>query len=75
MIFWSIMHSWYLGEINVSTKNLLENAIVERLVDKQVFPSLELIGWYSVAPVATSKHIALHEQVYPCVLHRIRASN
>jgi len=29
---------------------------------KQVFPSLEFIGWYTVAPVPTSKHIALHEQ-------------
>ncbi|KAF8528077.1 COP9 signalosome subunit 6 [Hysterangium stoloniferum] len=29
---------------------------------KQVFPSLELIGWYSVAPEPTSLHIALHEQ-------------
>jgi COP9 signalosome complex subunit 6 len=31
--------------------------------DKQVFPSLEFIGWYSVAPHPTSRHIALHEQV------------
>lgn len=29
---------------------------------KQVFPSLEFIGWYSVAPVPTSLHIALHTQ-------------
>ncbi|KZW02108.1 COP9 signalosome subunit 6 [Exidia glandulosa HHB12029] len=29
---------------------------------KQVFPSLEFIGWYSVAPVPTSLHIALHNQ-------------
>ncbi|PFH49188.1 hypothetical protein AMATHDRAFT_63559 [Amanita thiersii Skay4041] len=29
---------------------------------KQVFPSLEFIGWYSVAPYPTAKHIALHEQ-------------
>jgi COP9 signalosome complex subunit 6 len=33
--------------------------------DKQVFPSLEFIGWYSVAPHPTSRHIALHEQVRP----------
>lgn len=32
-------------------------------VDKQVFPSLEFIGWYSVASVPTARHIALHEQV------------
>ncbi|KAF8078301.1 maintenance of mitochondrial structure and function-domain-containing protein [Lyophyllum atratum] len=29
---------------------------------KQVFPSLEFIGWYTVAPNPTSRHIALHEQ-------------
>jgi COP9 signalosome complex subunit 6 len=31
--------------------------------DKQVFPSLEFIGWYTVASYPTSRHIALHEQV------------
>ncbi|GJJ09599.1 hypothetical protein Clacol_003822 [Clathrus columnatus] len=30
---------------------------------KQVFPSLELIGWYTVAPEPTILHIALHEQL------------
>jgi len=29
---------------------------------KQVFPSLEFIGWYTVAPHPTAQHIALHEQ-------------
>ncbi|KAF8649907.1 hypothetical protein AX16_005666 [Volvariella volvacea WC 439] len=29
---------------------------------KQVFPSLEFIGWYTVAPYPTGRHIALHEQ-------------
>ncbi|EJD04393.1 uncharacterized protein FOMMEDRAFT_107067 [Fomitiporia mediterranea MF3/22] len=29
---------------------------------KQVFPSLELIGWYTVAQEAAAQHIALHEQ-------------
>ncbi|KIM48341.1 hypothetical protein M413DRAFT_440067 [Hebeloma cylindrosporum] len=29
---------------------------------KQVFPSLEFIGWYTVAPRPTSRHITLHEQ-------------
>ncbi|KAF7306618.1 COP9 signalosome complex subunit 6 [Mycena indigotica] len=29
---------------------------------KQVFPSLEFIGWYTVAQRPTSRHIALHEQ-------------
>ncbi|ETW87572.1 hypothetical protein HETIRDRAFT_413887 [Heterobasidion irregulare TC 32-1] len=32
---------------------------------KQVFPSLEFIGWYTVAPVPTARHIALHEQFTP----------
>lgn len=31
--------------------------------DKQVFPSLELIGWYTVTQEPTSRHIALHEEV------------
>ncbi|KAH7883798.1 maintenance of mitochondrial structure and function-domain-containing protein [Phlebopus sp. FC_14] len=29
---------------------------------KQVFPSLEFIGWYTVASKPTSRHISLHEQ-------------
>jgi len=29
---------------------------------KQVFPSLELIGWYTVTQEPTSRHIALHEE-------------
>ncbi|KAJ3736883.1 COP9 signalosome subunit 6 [Lentinula guzmanii] len=29
---------------------------------KQVFPSLEFIGWYTVAPIPTSRHIGLHSQ-------------
>ncbi|CAL1696340.1 unnamed protein product [Somion occarium] len=29
---------------------------------KQVFPSLEFIGWYTVAAYPTAKHIAFHEQ-------------
>lgn len=32
-------------------------------LDKQVFPSLEFIGWYTVAPTPTSCHIALQDQV------------
>jgi hypothetical protein len=31
--------------------------------DKQVFPSLEFIGWYTVATHPTQRHITLHEQV------------
>ncbi|KAH7048526.1 COP9 signalosome subunit 6 [Auriculariales sp. MPI-PUGE-AT-0066] len=29
---------------------------------KQVFPSLEFIGWYSAAPIPTATHISLHNQ-------------
>jgi len=29
---------------------------------KQVFPSLEFIGWYTVAPRPTTRHTMLHEQ-------------
>ncbi|KAE9392708.1 hypothetical protein BT96DRAFT_830258 [Gymnopus androsaceus JB14] len=29
---------------------------------KQTFPSLELIGWYTVAPIPTRRHIELHSQ-------------
>lgn len=32
---------------------------------KQVFPSLEFIGWYSVATRPTATHISLHEQFVP----------
>jgi len=32
---------------------------------KQVFPSLEFIGWYTVAHVPTARHIAFHEQFAP----------
>ncbi|KZT74893.1 COP9 signalosome subunit 6 [Daedalea quercina L-15889] len=32
---------------------------------KQVFPSLEFIGWYTVAGRPTAMHIALHEQFLP----------
>ncbi|KAH9853084.1 COP9 signalosome subunit 6 [Lenzites betulinus] len=32
---------------------------------KQVFPSLEFIGWYTVAERPTARHIALHEQFTP----------
>ncbi|RPD63247.1 COP9 signalosome subunit 6 [Lentinus tigrinus ALCF2SS1-7] len=32
---------------------------------KQVFPSLEFIGWYTVAERPIARHIALHEQFTP----------
>ena len=37
--------------------------------DKQVFPSLEFIGWYTVGPRPTARHIALHEQVCRHPMH------
>ena len=41
----------------------LWDALTCHWIDKQVFPSLEFIGWYTVAPQPTARHIALHEQV------------
>jgi COP9 signalosome complex subunit 6 len=35
---------------------------VRREQYKQVFPSLEFIGWYTVASYPTQRHITLHEQ-------------
>ncbi|KAF9535487.1 COP9 signalosome subunit 6 [Crepidotus variabilis] len=60
----------------VEIVNTFELAVVEEdpnLVDheflvsrrdqyKQVFPSLEFIGWYTVTAKPTAKHIAFHEQ-------------
>ena len=34
-----------------------------RVEDKQVFPSLDFIGWYTATPLPTSKEIAIHEQL------------
>ena len=31
--------------------------------DKQVFPSLDFIGWYTVALGPTPAHVAIHEQL------------
>jgi hypothetical protein len=42
---------------------ILSLLIPQRTIDKQVFPSLEFIGWYTVAPKPTTRHIALHDQV------------
>jgi hypothetical protein len=58
------MTFWCLDEISVSLlcdphSRWPNHFVVE---DKQVFPSLEFIGWYTVAPIPTSRHIALHEQ-------------
>src|SRR5271170_5616978 len=71
------MASWCLGEINVCP-------IIPSMLffyhmassDKQVFPSLEFIGWYTVAPHPTARHIALHEQVSFCLTkHSLRILN
>ncbi len=32
--------------------------------DKQVFPNLDLIGWYTVSTGPNQSHIAIHEQVW-----------
>ncbi|KAJ8462444.1 hypothetical protein ONZ45_g5705 [Pleurotus djamor] len=45
------------------TQNVDHGFLVSRRDQyKQVFPSLEFIGWYTVATYPTSKHIALHDQ-------------
>lgn len=38
-------------------------AMLTSCADKQVFPSLELIGWYTVAQEVSAQHLTLHEQV------------
>ncbi|KAG5728547.1 COP9 signalosome complex subunit 6b [Termitomyces sp. T112] len=40
----------------------LEFLVSRRDQYKQVFPSLEFIGWYTVTAFPTNRHIALHEQ-------------
>ncbi|THH12163.1 hypothetical protein EW145_g159 [Phellinidium pouzarii] len=43
---------------------------------KQVFPSLELIGWYTVTQEPSARHIPLHEQVHNifCLFIRVCGS-
>lgn len=46
--------------------------------DKQVFPSLEFIGWYTVVSYPTQRHITLHEQVcfpFPLCICRVTSSS
>lgn len=46
--------------------------------DKQVFPSLEFIGWYTVASYPTQRHITLHEQVcfpFPLYIYHMTSSS
>lgn len=57
------MGFWYLGETSVRINSTSTLFYLSGNIDKQVFPSLEFIGWYSVAPRPTASHIALHEQV------------
>jgi hypothetical protein len=45
--------------------------MITLFVDKQVFPSLEFIGWYTVAIHPTQRHITLHEQVRSHFSHYI----
>lgn len=49
---------------DVNDENMVDHAFLVTRRDqyKQVFPSLEFIGWYTVAPIPTAKHIVLHEQ-------------
>lgn len=43
--------------------SILDVLIQTLHTDKQVFPSLEFIGWYTVVTYPTQRHITLHEQV------------
>ena len=43
---------------------------IRNFIDKQVFPSLEMIGWYTVTQEPTSRHIALHEEVCDRIVDR-----
>ncbi|KAH6917589.1 maintenance of mitochondrial structure and function-domain-containing protein [Coprinopsis sp. MPI-PUGE-AT-0042] len=57
-----IVNTFELAVIENSDTVDHEFLISRRDQYKQVFPSLEFIGWYSVALKPTAKHIALHEQ-------------
>lgn len=78
-IQWWIMSSWFRDAISVRvlSPTWSDTATQFHLSDKQVFPSLEFIGWYTVAAKPTSRHISLHEQVCfwdsdlkPCIYSR-----
>ncbi|EMD41632.1 hypothetical protein CERSUDRAFT_146745 [Gelatoporia subvermispora B] len=57
-----IVNSFELAVEN-DGKTVHQGFLVDRKEQyKQVFPSLEFIGWYTVAAKPTSFHIALHEQ-------------
>lgn len=45
------------------------------ITDKLVFPSLEFIGWYTVAQRPSSLHIAINEQVCIFMCHAIPGTN
>jgi hypothetical protein len=61
------MAFWCCDETNVRQAQLTVSSFrfTYSRSDKQVFPSLDLIGWYTVAPQPTARHIAFHEQVLP----------
>ena len=40
-------------------------AFINAPKDKQVFPGLELLGWYTYAPVPSQLHVTLNEQFGP----------
>ena len=50
-------------QCNMIVTGQVKPRLLMRPKDKQVFPSLEFIGWYTVAARPTAQHIALHEQV------------
>jgi len=50
------------NDSDVNEPSFHEFLVSRRDQYKQVFPSLEFIGWYTVAPRPTTRHTMLHEQ-------------
>ncbi|KAF8202942.1 maintenance of mitochondrial structure and function-domain-containing protein [Pholiota molesta] len=58
-----IVNSFELATLDEDNKLVDHEFLVSRRDQyKQVFPSLEFIGWYTVTARPTPQHIALHEQ-------------
>ncbi|KAG6910568.1 hypothetical protein DXG01_009518 [Tephrocybe rancida] len=58
-----IVNTFELALTEEDEERLDEEFLVSRRDQyKQVFPSLEFIGWYTVTPYPTSRHIAFHDQ-------------
>ncbi|KAI5119915.1 hypothetical protein M0805_000880 [Coniferiporia weirii] len=61
-----IVNTFELAMDSDNQEKLNEAFLISRKEQyKQVFPSLELIGWYTVTQEPTALHVALHEQFVP----------